>query len=103
MLELKAVSKTYRKDSREIRVLSEVDFKLESGDMVSVIGASGAGKSTLLHILGTFDQPDSGDVVFDGRVMSKVSTMRCRNFGTVRLVLFSSSTIYCQTSMLSKM
>ena len=102
MLELKAVSKTYRKDSREIRVLSEVDFAW-SGDMVSVIGASGAGKSTLLHILGTLDQPDSGDVVFDGRVMSKVSDHEMLNFGTVRLVLFSSSTIYCRTSMLSKM
>ena len=88
MLELKGVSKTYFKDSRKIRVLADVDFKLERGDMVSVIGASGAGKSTLLHILGTLDQPDSGDVKFDGRCMTsatdhEMSEFRNREIGFV--------------------
>lgn len=88
MLELKQVSKTYVKDSREIQVLSNVDFTLERGDMVSVVGASGAGKSTLLHILGTLDQPDSGEVFFEGESLSRatdheMSEFRNREIGFV--------------------
>ena len=88
MLELRGVTKTDQKDATQIRVLDSVSFALNPGDMVSVVGASGAGKSTLLHILGTLDQPDSGEVFFEGQSLSsatdhEMSEFRNREIGFV--------------------
>lgn len=49
-----------------IEILENVDFDMERGETVAVVGASGIGKSTLLHILGTLDKPDSGEMFFAG-------------------------------------
>lgn len=61
MLEVNEVYKSYG----NVPILKGVDFVVESGKVVSVVGASGAGKSTLLHIMGTLDRPDKGKVVID--------------------------------------
>jgi lipoprotein-releasing system ATP-binding protein len=50
-----------------VTVLQELDFELQAGETVAIIGASGIGKSTLLHILGTLDRPDSGSLHFNGK------------------------------------
>ncbi|QTA92235.1 ABC transporter ATP-binding protein [Desulfonema magnum] len=47
-----------------IDVLKNLDFDLDEGETVAIVGASGIGKSTLLHIIGTLDRPDSGTVLF---------------------------------------
>ena len=49
-----------------LKVLRGVDFSVEKGEVVAIMGASGAGKSTLLQILGTLSTPDSGRLVIDG-------------------------------------
>lgn len=49
-----------------LKVLKGIDFQVEKGEVVSIMGASGAGKSTLLQILGTLSTPDSGSLVIDG-------------------------------------
>jgi lipoprotein-releasing system ATP-binding protein len=51
----------------EVPVLMGVDLDLAPGEFASVVGKSGCGKSTLLHLLGTLDQPDSGEILLDGR------------------------------------
>lgn len=49
-----------------LHVLKGVDFSMEKGEIVSIVGSSGAGKSTLLHILGTLDSADSGNIWLNG-------------------------------------
>ncbi len=61
MIELKGIEKSYGR----LKVLKGVDLKVESGQMVSIVGASGAGKTTLLQIMATLDKPDYGSMLYD--------------------------------------
>jgi len=67
LVEARGVSKVFRTEAGELRVLKGVDISIGSGEMLGIIGASGAGKSTLLHILGALDKPTSGKVLFKGK------------------------------------
>jgi lipoprotein-releasing system ATP-binding protein len=70
ILKAKALSKSYG----ELKVLKNVDLEVDSGEIVSIVGASGAGKSTLLHILGTLDKPDSGSLEIAGQSIENLSS-----------------------------
>ncbi len=52
-------------------VLKGIDLQIAKGEIVSIVGSSGAGKSTLLHILGTLDNADQGEVLFNGEAVTK--------------------------------
>lgn len=60
------VSKTYQEGERAVDVLKQVSFTIDTGEQVAILGSSGSGKSTLLHLLGTLDQPSSGQIWFQG-------------------------------------
>ena len=64
--ELDDVTKEYRSGGETIAALADVDFVVEPGEMVAVIGPSGSGKSTLLNVLGLLDVPTAGTVRLDG-------------------------------------
>ncbi len=66
MVELEKVSKNYNVDGAPVHALNEVNFAVEEGEFVAVMGPSGSGKSTLLTILGAMNQPSSGQVKIDG-------------------------------------
>ncbi len=66
VLKAEAVSKSYKDAGTEVKVLSDLDFSLASGEQMAIIGASGSGKSTLLNILGGLDTPTSGTVSING-------------------------------------
>jgi putative ABC transport system ATP-binding protein len=66
MLELKNITKIYRMGKVEVPALRGVDLHIETGEMVSIIGASGSGKSTLMNIIGCLDKPTSGQYILEG-------------------------------------
>lgn len=56
----------------DTKVLQDVAFQVEKGEVVSLTGASGAGKSTLLHITGTLLKPDQGSIIIEGEDITKL-------------------------------
>ena len=74
MIQLRTVSKSFdRPNEGVLKVLKEVDFKVEQGEFVAIVGPSGSGKSTLMNILGLLDRPDSGDYELMGKPVSELS------------------------------
>ena len=67
LVQVRGVRKSYRSGGGRLEVLRGVDFELEPGGFVSIIGQSGSGKSTLLHLMGLLDAPDAGEVWIGGR------------------------------------
>lgn len=72
LIEADAVTKSFKTEAGQLRVLRGIDLSISSGEMLGIIGASGAGKSTLLHILGALDRPSSGKVSFRGQDLSSM-------------------------------
>ncbi|MCP4596692.1 lipoprotein-releasing ABC transporter ATP-binding protein LolD [Neptuniibacter sp.] len=66
VLQASSVSMIYKDAGREVSVLNELDFSLEKGEQLAIIGSSGSGKSTLLNILGGLDSPSQGEVLING-------------------------------------
>ena len=76
--ELTNVSKSYPEPLRDepMPVLENVNLKIEEGESLAIVGPSGCGKSTLLNILGTLDQPDSGEVTIRGEAIAGLNEKR---------------------------
>lgn len=71
LIEFKNVRKIYKLGEVEIPALDGVDFSIDGGEFVVVLGASGAGKSTILNILGGMDSATSGEAIVDGDDITK--------------------------------
>ena len=78
MLETRQVCKQYQSGTTTLEVLRGVDFTLEKGGFLAVVGQSGSGKSTLLHVMGLLDAPDSGEVWIDGQRIDNLPGSRKR-------------------------
>lgn len=66
MIEIKDLHKSYKMGSNSLHVLKGLNFSIEKGELVAIMGSSGSGKSTLLNILGMLDEADSGEYILDG-------------------------------------
>ena len=72
-VEFRGVRKVYQMGEVEVAAVDGMDFSIERGELVVIVGPSGAGKTTLLNMLGGMDSPTSGSIVLDGRDVSHAS------------------------------
>lgn len=73
ILEIKEVWKTYQMGAEKINAIQGINFKVEEGSFIAVMGPSGSGKSTLLHLAGILDQPTKGEVILNGENIKDLS------------------------------
>ncbi|MCF8371835.1 MAG: ABC transporter ATP-binding protein [Bacteroidales bacterium] len=84
LLQLNNISKSYHNATGKVQrqILSGLNLSVEKGDAIAIVGSSGSGKTTILNLIGKLDQPDSGEIIFDGKnldSMSKTETLQFRN------------------------
>lgn len=73
MIQIKDVTKIYRRGDEDVHALRGIDLDIKRGDFLAIVGNSGAGKTTLLHILGCLDKPTSGVMSFQGADISALN------------------------------
>lgn len=87
-LRVNGLCKEFVSEAEKLSVLDDVELELSAGENLSIVGASGCGKSTLLYILGTLDEPTSGDVEIGGVApfelsVGELAQFRNRNIGFI--------------------
>ncbi len=81
ILNVNGINKSFiQPNGTYLPVLSDLSFKLQKGKILAVTGVSGSGKSTLLHLIGSFDNPDSGEILFENGNIGKFSGDRVAKY-----------------------
>jgi putative ABC transport system ATP-binding protein len=88
MIEIKNVSKVVRSGADDLTILDDVSLEIPDGQFVSIVGASGSGKSTLLGLIAGLDAPTKGEILIDGKDITKMSedglaTLRSEKIGFI--------------------
>ena len=88
MIRLKNVNKVYETEAEKVHALKSVNFNIDKGEFISIMGQSGSGKTTLMNILGCLDNPTSGEYnIYDNNIAAlnddQRSILRGRLFGFV--------------------
>lgn len=101
ILELRNVVKTYNSGNTQFNALDGVSLQIKEGEFVSITGPSGSGKSTLMHIIGLLDNPTSGEVLLEGRDISKLNERQLAQIRNVTLgFVFQQFNLLAKTSSL---
>lgn len=82
MLEVRHLEKVFRTrfSKTEVRALQDVDFSVNAGEFIAIMGESGSGKTTLLNILATLDKPTSGQVLLEGQDITQIKASQVADF-----------------------
>ncbi len=80
MIEIKDLHKSYKMGSNSLHVLKGINFSVEAGELVAIMGSSGSGKSTLLNILGMLDEADEGEYILDGIPIKNLNETKAANY-----------------------
>jgi putative ABC transport system ATP-binding protein len=80
MVDVRNVTKVYRRDAEEIVVLNGLSLQVEEGDFVALMGPSGSGKTTLLNLIAGIDKPTSGDVLVAGTSVAQLDETGLADF-----------------------
>jgi putative ABC transport system ATP-binding protein len=80
MVDVRNVTKVYRKDAEELVVLNGLSLQVQEGDYAALMGPSGSGKSTLLNLIAGIDKPTSGDVVVAGTNVAQLGETELASF-----------------------
>src|SRR5580700_11154370 len=88
LIQVRGLSKTYRRGGEEIQVLQRLNLDVDKGDFVGFMGPSGSGKTTLLNLLGGLDVPTQGSITVAGDEIthmsaSKLTQWRARHVGFI--------------------
>jgi putative ABC transport system ATP-binding protein len=88
MVDVRNVTKVYRRDAEELTVLNGLSLKVEEGEYAALMGPSGSGKSTLLNLIAGIDKPTSGEVIVAGTDVSRLdetglAAFRSHNVGFI--------------------
>ncbi len=97
LLEINHLEKVFRTrfSKEETRALQDVDFKVEQGEFIAIMGESGSGKTTLLNILATLEKPTNGQVILNGEDITKIKEAKLASFRLKILVSsFRTSTFW---------
>jgi putative ABC transport system ATP-binding protein len=74
LVEIRGVTKVYRRAGETIEVLHGLDLDIPAGDFVALMGPSGSGKTTLLNLIGGLDRPTAGTIAVDGQRIDQLSS-----------------------------
>ena len=88
ILRVENLSKVYGKGKNKVVAVDDVNFSVEKGEFVAIVGRSGGGKSTLLHLIGGVDEASNGNIFIDNTKVSnlskdKMAVFRRRNIGII--------------------
>ena len=88
LIELESIARSFIVDDAELKILTDINLRVEAGQHVAIVGRSGTGKSTLLNIIGMLDTPSSGEYRFNGSSVNRLgeaarAKVRGRGFGFI--------------------
>lgn len=88
MIEIKNITKSYGHEKNKVEVLKDISFSMKEGSFVAVMGTSGSGKTTLLNCISGIDRIDSGEILYEKKDITKLTSeqrkiFRRQNIGMV--------------------
>lgn len=101
LIEMRNLYKSFIQGNNEQKVLKNINLKVEKNDFITIMGPSGGGKSTLLYTLALLSEPNSGDILFNNKIVNfkndkEIEKLRRKNIG---LIFQNHNLISCLTAL----